>query len=646
MEKQKNIWAKLLLMMVCFLGSCVICGCSGDDEEEFKPGTPGTPQTSISVSDAVGTWRCIESEDIVAGNTYKDRLVGKMITIKNDGTYTSTSTDIGYSGKYTLDSNTNTFTAQKSNGTKIVFTISIDGDRMTFTGTDTSTGAKFKYVFIKETSNGNGNTSEGNKNYVDLGLPSGTLWATCNVGASSPEEDGDYFAWGETKPKSDYNWSTYKYCKGSYDTMTKYCTHSDYGTVDNKTELEPSDDAATVNWGSNWQMPSLEQFNELSNSSYTTTTWTTMNDKYGRKITSKSNGNSIFLPAAGERSNASLYDAGSIGRYWSRSLNTSYSYTINAYYLYFHSSYIYTNGNNRNCGFSVRPVRVMANIAVSNIKLSQTELSVKVGATSQLSATVLPENATNKAVFWSSSNTNVATVNETGKVTALTVGTCTITCSATDGSGVKAECQVTVTKTNNPGTSDVHEYVDLGLPSGTLWATCNVGANSPEEYGDYFAWGETEPKYKYDWSTYKYCNGTDDTITKYSYNSTVKPELEAIDDAARVNWGSGWQMPSIEQCEELYNSSYTTTTWTTINGKYGRKITSKSNGNSIFLPAAGYRGGSSLGNAGSDGYYWSRSVYMGGGTAACYLYFDSSYVRAGYSYRCLGQSVRPVRVKN
>ena len=170
--------------------------------------------------------------------------------------------------------------------------------------------------------------------------------------------------------------------------------------------------------------------------------------------------------------------------------------------------------------------------------------------------------------------------------------------------------------------------------------------NSPEEYGDYFAWGETEPKYKYDWSTYKYCNGTDDTITKYSYNSTVKPELEAIDDAARVNWGSGWQMPSIEQCEELYNSSYTTTTWTTINGKYGRKITSKSNGNSIFLPAAGYRGGSSLGNAGSDGYYWSRSVYMGGGTAACYLYFDSSYVRAGYSYRCLGQSVRPVRVKN
>ena len=95
--------------------------------------------------------------------------------------------------------------------------------------------------------------------YVDLGLPSGTLWATCNVGASSPEEYGDYFAWGETEPKNDYNWSTYKYCKGSSTTMTKYCTSSSYGTVDNKTELEPSDDAATVNWGSNWQMPSLEQ---------------------------------------------------------------------------------------------------------------------------------------------------------------------------------------------------------------------------------------------------------------------------------------------------------------------------------------------------------------------------------------------------
>ena len=193
--------------------------------------------------------------------------------------------------------------------------------------------------------------------YVDLGLPSGTLWATCNVGANSPEEYGDYFAWGEVEPKSDYRWSTYKYCKGSFDTMTKYCTNSDYGTVDNKTELEPSDDAATVNWGSGWQMPSEEQNEELIDKSYTTTTWTTLNGVYGMKITSKSNGNSIFLPAAGYRNGTSLSNAGSGGIYWSRSLNTSYS-SYGAYRLYFNSSYIGTSYDNRCYGLGVRPVRV------------------------------------------------------------------------------------------------------------------------------------------------------------------------------------------------------------------------------------------------------------------------------------------------
>ena len=192
--------------------------------------------------------------------------------------------------------------------------------------------------------------------WVDLGLPSGTLWATCNVGANSPEEYGDYFAWGETQPKTTYSWSTYKYCKGTTDTMTKYCTSSEYGTVDNKTELEPSDDAATANWGSDWQMPSKEQLRELYSSTYTSKVWTTMNGKYGRKITSKNNGNSIFLPAAGYRYDTSLDDAGSSGYYWSRSLDTSNS--SSAYCLYFSSSGISTNYDYRCYGQSVRPVRV------------------------------------------------------------------------------------------------------------------------------------------------------------------------------------------------------------------------------------------------------------------------------------------------
>lgn len=204
--------------------------------------------------------------------------------------------------------------------------------------------------------NSNPDVDTNGHEYVDLGLPSGTLWATCNVGASKPEDYGDYFAWGETQPKSTYNWSTYLYCKGSDNTMTKYCWDNRYGTVDNKIELEPADDAATANWGTGWQMPTLTQQRELKSTSYTTITWTTQNGVNGYKITSKSNGNSIFLPAAGYRDDTSLDSAGSRGYYWSCSLYTNNSYS--GYYLYFDSSSINTSGYNRCYGRSVRPVRV------------------------------------------------------------------------------------------------------------------------------------------------------------------------------------------------------------------------------------------------------------------------------------------------
>ena len=195
--------------------------------------------------------------------------------------------------------------------------------------------------------------------YVNLGLPSGTLWATCNVGAEKPEEYGDYFTWGETagynSGKTTFSWATYRYYDALYNTLTKYCTKSDYGTIDDKTELEMVDDAATANWGSNWQMPSNDQLLELINSNYTTTSWTTLNGVNGRLIVSKSNGNRIFLPAAGYHS-TSLYSAGSGGYYWSRSLYTSNS--MYARGLGFSSSSISTDTHSRYYGRSVRPVRV------------------------------------------------------------------------------------------------------------------------------------------------------------------------------------------------------------------------------------------------------------------------------------------------
>ena len=187
-----------------------------------------------------------------------------------------------------------------------------------------------------------------------------------------------------------------------------------------------------------------------------------------------------------------------------------------------------------------------------------------------------------------------------------------------------------------------HEYVDLGLS--VKWATCNIGANKPEEYGDYFAWGETQPKSTYDWSTYKWCNGSSNTLIKYCTSSSCgtidnKTSLDVADDAAHVNWGDSWRMPTKEEQDELRNNCIWTLT--TQNGVNGYKVTSKSNGKSIFLPAAGYCNGSSI-YAGSYGYYWSSSLGTGSPTYACLLYFNSSYVEWYNIYRYYGHPVRPV----
>ena len=198
------------------------------------------------------------------------------------------------------------------------------------------------------------------------------------------------------------------------------------------------------------------------------------------------------------------------------------------------------------------------------------------------------------------------------------------------------------------GGSGEHEYVDLGLPSGTLWATCNVGANVPEEYGDYIAWGEITPKTTYSWSNYQYCNGDEYTLTKYCDDSsygysgftddltTLLPE----DDAVTANWGNGWRMPTDAEWMELYQN--TTRTWTTQNGVNGYLFTA-SNGNSLFLPAAGQRWVDELYFAGSRGLYWSSSLGTIYPNLAWFFMFYSGNFEMGHDYRCCGQSVRPVR---
>ncbi|MBR4829205.1 MAG: hypothetical protein IKZ92_05315 [Muribaculaceae bacterium] len=184
----------------------------------------------------------------------------------------------------------------------------------------------------------------------------------------------------------------------------------------------------------------------------------------------------------------------------------------------------------------------------------------------------------------------------------------------------------------------------MGLPSGTLWATCNVGANAPENYGYYFAWGETEPKGCYDWNTYKWCTGYPGSFLKYHPTVDNKVELDLGDDAAYVNWGASWHMPTLEQIQELIENC--TGQSTTQNGVNGLLVTGP-NGNTMFLPAAGDRNGDTLSSAGLGGYSWSRTLSSSDPSGAYSIVFSfdtGDGLREGHYYRYIGFPVRAVRV--
>ena len=450
---------------------------------------------------------------------------------------------------------------------------------------------------------------DGDYYYAKLGLSSGTKWAIMNVGASTADEYGDYFAWGETEPKETYNWSTYKWCEGSYDTQTKYCK------VDNNIVLDLEDDAANANWGANWTMPTYEEQLELRDDCRLTRV--TKCGVYGSKFTGP-NGVAVFLPAAGCRNDSGVNGAGSSGGYWSSSLRTSYSgYVYDLLYVTtnYVESYYY-----RSCGRSVRPV-------LRDVEFTFTIMFDGNGGEGSMPA-IDCQHSDNVTIPLSSTFTRegyfVATWN-----------------TKADGTGKSYKVGQAIQLTENltlyaqwkplSGASNGYTWVDLGLPSGTKWATINVGADSPEEYGDYFAWGETTTKSTYTRSNYN-----------YSSNATTLP-LDR--DAAYTNWGNSWRMPTRTEQNELGNTSYTTWTWTTQNGVKGYKVTSKINGNSIFLPAAGSRYGSDLYSAGSSGYYWSSSLSTDLSGYAYGLSFNSSDVSSINTNRYDGQSVRPVLAK-
>jgi len=232
--------------------------------------------------------------------------------------------------------------------------------------------------------------------------------------------------------------------------------------------------------------------------------------------------------------------------------------------------------------------------------------------------------------------------------TANRTATITVRCGTKTATvGVTQKCNPTT------GYDNGHAYVDLGLS--VRWATMNVGASSPTDYGDYYAWGETTTKTSYDWSTYKYCNGSSSTFTKYNNDTsrgTVdnKTTLEPDDDVAHVKWGGNWRMPTIEELSELDNWDNCNWQWygsgnSEFNGVAGWKVTSKKAGFTdkyIFLPAAGHRSGTSLNLTGSYGDYWSSSLDAEDPRGAGRLLFAHSVHGAGGNSRLYGLSVRPV----
>jgi uncharacterized protein YjdB len=281
-------------------------------------------------------------------------------------------------------------------------------------------------------------------------------------------------------------------------------------------------------------------------------------------------------------------------------------------------------------------------VPVESVTLNVKELQLNINQQFQLVATVLPENATEKGVVWSSNvQSTKLYIDTSGKVTGLQACEATVTVRCKDNAYIYDTCKITVTD-GSSGSDE--EVVDLGLPSGLKWRAWNVGASKPEDYGNHYAWAETSPKSSYTSSNYKYPETKySDGITIYAkYDTTPggdqKTVLEAEDDAATANLGNGWRMPTFKEFKELRENC--TWTWTTRSGVGGMLVTSKVNGKSIFLPAGGWYEKSTLTGKNSYGSYWTASG--DGGTANAVDFKDNDKDKALVP-RYEGRSVRPVK---
>ena len=435
--------------------------------------------------------------------------------------------------------------------------------------------------------------------YVDLGLPSGVKWATFNVGATKPEEYGDYFAWGETEPKELYDWSTYKWCDGSYNTLTKYNTDSEYGVVDNKKILESSDDVAYVNWGGNWRMPSVDEWNELL--SHCSLKWEERNGVSGVVLVSVQNGNSLFLPAAGVyHYNNGLISQNTEGYYRTNSLDESRG-TISLGFSYTGSINWYAN--DRCFGQPVRPVYD----ARGDETINEPYFSVSETQKVTFSPGNLQYHPANNEWRFAPSQLDY-------------IGTANSNCSSTYNGWLDLFGWSTSANSFGVSTSTIsNDY------SGSFvdWGTNKIGNDAPNTWR---------------------------TLTRAEWNYLLNTRTNSSDlrGVAQVNGVNGlillpdnWVCPAGVTFNSGFHSSNGVDYYAAYQTFTDDQWSKLEAAGAVFLPAAGGRGGSDVDAVQYDGYYWSASEFKSNYVYFLYFCSDEAGMARNFSYH--GLSVRLVK---
>ena len=403
---------------------------------------------------------------------------------------------------------------------------------------------------------------------IDLGL--GVKWACCNVGATTPEEYGTYYSWGETKEKTSYTEENYQY--GYVDSNGLRHLKST-GNISGT-----SDDIAYIKWGSSWRLPTSDELKELESNCCCEIT--TVNDVDGIKVTGP-NGGSIFLPFAGTYRGSSILGQCNEGHYWSGTPKGYYGSI--GYYLYFSDSeemvrlhsYPYD-------GRTVRPV--FAENLSYTLTVSTDEVELEEGYDSTIKI-----NSGSGSYEISCSNPEIVAATLCGvriSLKGITAGTTEVTVKDM-ASGMEKIVQVTVSAIQLCPDDNHPHLIDMN--DGGKWACCNVGANSPEQYGGYYAWAETNDKSSYSWNSYQYEQADlDGFIDNDGHWKGLGDISGTSNDVARVKWGDAWRMPTSEEMSNLI--SFCSYKIITIKGTKGLMFTS-TEGNRLFLPFAGYREG-------------------------------------------------------